>query len=171
MKGFRTKCQVPGVAVGYNRRCQVVQEDLTLDTGKHDTEKGQALAETAIFSAMAVLLAFGLLTLIPVHRAHTAATSAAYGCAQFVSQSPNPNWAVWQAEQVARQTLEETWSGTPGVEYDVQVLAPSGPGSQGGCAVSYRPTVLFNGLLELPDPGWRTITFLSQSEAWKARWR
>ena len=120
---------------------------------------------------MAVLLAFGLLALIPVHRARTAATSAAYGCAQFVSQSPNPNRAVWQAEQVAWQTLEETWSGTPGVQYDVQVIAPTGPGSPGGCAVSYRPNMLFNGLLGLPDPGWRTVTFFSQSETWKARWR
>ncbi len=166
MNGSNTKCQGSGI------KYQARPANLIPDTRIPETrERGQALAETAIFSAMAVLLAFGLLALIPVHRARTVATSAAYGCAQFVSQSPNPSWAVWQAEQVAWQTLEEAWSGTAGVQYDVQVLAPSGPGSQGGCAVSYRPTILFNGLLGLPDPGWRTVTFFSQSEAWKARWR
>jgi len=134
-------------------------------------ECGQALAETAIFSIMAVLLAFGLLSLIPQHRARTVATSAAYSCAQFVSQSPNPSWAVYQAEAVARSTFQADWSGTLGVQYDVEVLAPTGPGSAAGCLVFYHAPVLFNGLLGLRDPGWSAEWFISQSESWKARWR
>ena len=135
------------------------------------SERGQALAETAIFSIMAVLLAFGLLAFIPLHRARTVATSAAYSCAQFVSQSPNPTWAVYQAEAVARRTFNADWSGTLGVQYDVQVLAPNGPGSAAGCVIFYHTPVLFNGLLGLNDPGWSAEWFLSQSESWKARWR
>jgi hypothetical protein len=134
-------------------------------------EGGQALVETAVFSVMAVLLAFGLLALIPLHRARTVATSAAYGCAQFVSQAPNPARAVHQADQIAWETIRAIWSGTPGVQYDVQVVPPTGPGSSAGCRVSYRPSILFNGLLGLKDPDWSTEQFLSQSEAWKARWR
>jgi hypothetical protein len=134
-------------------------------------ECGQAFAETAIFSILAVLLAFGLLAFIPQHRARTVATSAAYSCAQFVSQSPNPTWAVYQAESVARRTFNADWSGTLGVQYDVQVLTPKGPGSAGGCIVFYDAPVLFNGLLGLNDPGWSAEWFISQSESWKARWR
>jgi len=133
--------------------------------------RGQALAELAIFSLMAVLLALSLLAFIPQHRARTVATAAAYSCAQFVSQSPNPNWAVYQARAVARRTWEADWSGTLGVQYDVEVLAPNGPGSAAGCAVFYQAPVLFNGLLGARDPGWSVEWFLTQSEAWKARWR
>jgi hypothetical protein len=138
---------------------------------KKDRERGQALVETVIFSVMAVLLAFGLLAFIPLHRAHTVATSAAYSCAQFVSQSPNPNWAAFQADRLARQTINADWSGTLGVQYDVQVISPTGPGSSTGCVVFYHPTILFNGLLRLNDPGWSAEWFVSQSESWKARWR
>ena len=153
-------------------RCQVFSHNLTLDTRKRDTsERGQALVETAIFSLMAVLLAFGLLAFIPQHRARTVATSAAYSCAQFVSQSPNPAWAVHQARTVARRTLDADWSGTLGVQYAVDVIAPNGPGSAAGCAVFYHAPVLFNGLLGLNDPGWSVEWFITQSEAWKARWR
>lgn len=135
------------------------------------TEKGQALVETALFSVMAVLLAFGALTLIPIHRTRTAATAAAYACTQFVSQSPNPAWAAYQAEQVAWRTLEAKWSGALGVAYEVQVFAPNGPGSAAGCAVLYRPPRLFNSLLGLGEPDWSAIWFVSQAESWKARWR
>lgn len=134
------------------------------------SERGQALVETALFSVLAILLAFGALTLIPIHRTRTAATSAAYACAQFVSQSPNPNLAVSQAELVAWKTLNADWSATLGAVYQVQALAPTGPGSPTGCAVLYQPPLPFNGLLGL-EADWATVTFFSQSETWKARWR
>jgi len=143
----------------------------TAHVAQRPSESGQALAETAIFSLMAVLLAFSLLALIPQHRARTVATSAAYSCAQFVSQSPNPTWAVYQARAIARRTLDADWSGTLGVQYDVEVLAPNGPGSAAGCAVFFHAPVLFNGLLGASDPGWSVEWFLTQSETWKARWR
>ena len=134
------------------------------------SELGQALVETAILSVVAVMLALGMLMFIPVHRARTVATSAAYACTQFISQSPNPNWAIYQAKKVALKTLSGDWSGTLGVEYTVEVIAPTGPSRGTGCKVSYHPPLYFN-LLGLGDPGWSTVEKYTQSEAWKARWR
>jgi len=161
----RSECEVRSA------ECEVRSSPPRTSHLGHRTEKGQALVETALFSVMAVLLAFSALTLIPVHRTRTAAISAAYACAQFVSQSPNPSWAVYQAEQVAWRTLEAKWSGALGVQYEVQVIAPNGPGSAAGCVVLYRPPLLFNNLLGLGEPDWSAIWFVSQSETWKARWR
>ena len=184
---MRTKCEVPPGGDAVRRRANYACQKIPGTS--HVTQRrsargqapssspaalgrsGQALAETAIFSLMAVLLAFGLLAFIPQHRARTVATSAAYSCTQFVSQSPNPAWAVHQAQMVARRTLDADWSGTFGVQYDVEVIAPNGPGSAAGCAVFYRAPVLFNGLLGLNDPGWSAEWFITQSETWKARWR
>jgi len=134
-------------------------------------ERGQALAETALFGMLAVVMAFGLLAWIPVHRARTAATAAAYACSQFLSQSPNTERAAANARQVAWQTLNATWSGTRGAEYRVQVIAPSGPGQPGRCSVTYHTPSLFNGLLGLSQDGWNSAWFISRSETWKARWR
>ncbi len=133
-------------------------------------EHGQALAEFAMFAILPVILALGLLAFIPVHRARTAATSAAYACAQFIAESPNPAWAAYQAEQAAWRTLEAGWSGTGGTDYDVQVMVPSGPGSSGGCVVFYLAPTLFGGLLGI-EPAWSSEWFYSNSEQWKARWR
>ena len=134
------------------------------------SERGQAMAETALFGILAVLMAFGLLAWIPVHRARTAATAAAYACSQFLSQSPDTDKAAANAKQVAWRTLDATWSATRGVEYKVSVIAPSGPGQPGRCAVSFQTPTLFNGLLHLSEGGWSTEWFLSRSETWKARW-
>jgi len=132
------------------------------------SERGQALAEVALFSLLAVILGFSLLTLIPVHRARTAATSAAYSCAQFLSQSPRPSKAAHNAYNIAWQTLETPWSATLGVEYQVEVVPPSGSGQPGGCAVHWRAPLLFG--IGLTDPGWSTEWFVSRSETWKAKW-
>lgn len=134
------------------------------------SERGQAMAETALFGTLAVIMAFGLLAWIPVHRARTAATAAAYACAQFLSQSPNTARAAANARQVARQTLDATWSATRNVDYRVSVIAPSGPGQPGRCAVSFHAPTLFNGLLRLGAGDWSTEWFISRSETWKARW-
>ena len=37
-------------------------------------EQGQALAETALFSVLAVIVIFGILALIPIHRTRTASS-------------------------------------------------------------------------------------------------
>ena len=134
-------------------------------------ERGQALAETALFAVLAVIMAFGLLAWIPVHRARTAATAAAYACSQFLSQSPNTARAAFNARQVAWRTLNAAWSATSKVQYRVQVAAPSGPGQPGECAVSFRAPALFNGLLHLSNSGCGAEWFISRSETWKARWQ
>jgi hypothetical protein len=136
------------------------------------TERGQALAETAIFAVLAAIVGFGILALIPFHRARTAATSAAYGCAQFLSQSPlNQHVATTAAKRTASDTLDAYWSGTWSVAYKVDVQAPKGPGKTGRCTVSWFAPVLFNGLLQLNGGGWNSISFVSRSELWKAGWK
>ena len=137
----------------------------------HRNERGQALAETALFAILAVLMAFGLLTWIPTHRARTAATAAAYACSQFLSQSPDPARAQTNAAHVAWQTLNADWSATRGVNYRVQVSPPDGPGSPGRCTVSFQAPALFNGLLKLSNGDWQDEWFVSRSETWKARWQ
>ena len=134
-------------------------------------ERGQALAETALFAILAVLMAFGLLSWIPIHRARTAATAAAYACSQFLSQSPDPARAQRNAINVARQTLNADWSATKGVSYRVQVSPPGGPGLPGRCLVSFQAPTLFNGLLGLSTDDWNSEWFISRSETWKARWQ
>ena len=135
------------------------------------SERGQALAETALFAMLAVLMAFGLLSWIPIHRARTAATAAAYACSQFLSQSPDPSRAGANALNVAWQTLDADWSATAGVQYQVQVSPPDGPGEPGRCLVSFQAPTLFDGLLGLSEGGWNSEWFISRSETWKAKWR
>ena len=134
-------------------------------------ERGQALAETALFAILAILIAFGVLTWIPTHRARTAATAAAYACAQFLSQSPDPARAGRNARDIAWKTLDADWSATLGVEYRVQVSPPSGPGLPGRCLVSFHAPTVFNGLLGLSEGNWSSEWFISRSESWKARWQ
>ncbi len=133
-------------------------------------QRGQAMAETALFAVLAILMAFGLLSWIPTHRARTAATAAAYACAQFLSQSPDPNRATQNAWAVAWQTLDADWSGTVGVAYRVEVFPPRGPGQPGACEVWFKAPALFNGLLGLSHADWSREWFVSRSETWKARW-
>jgi hypothetical protein len=135
------------------------------------SERGQAMAETALFAVLAILMAFGLLSWIPTHRARTAATAAAYACTQFLSQSPDSARAQQNAVKIAWQTLNADWSATRGVQYRIQVSAPSGPGLPGRCLVSFQAPTLFNGLLGLSSSSWRSEWFISRSETWKARWR
>ncbi len=135
------------------------------------SERGQALAETALFAMLAVLMGFGLLSWIPTHRARTAATAAAYACSQFLSQSPDPSRAGANALNVAWQTLGADWSATAGVQYQVQVSPPDGPGEPGRCLVSFQAPTLFDGLLGLSEGGWNSELFISRSETWKAKWR
>jgi hypothetical protein len=137
----------------------------------HLSEQGQAMAETALFAVLAVLMAFGLLAWIPTHRARTVATAAAYACSQFLSQSPDPARAQTNAVAVARRTLNADWSATAGVQYRIQVSPPSGPGQPGRCLVTFQAPTLFNGLLGLSKSDWHSEWFISRSETWKARWR
>jgi len=133
-------------------------------------EQGQALPETAIFAVLAVIVIFGILALIPFHRTRTAAVSASYACAQFLSQSPDPSKAVYNARKIAEKTLEGDWSATFGASYQVHVYPPAGRGQPGRCEVLWSAPVLFSGLLELKASAPSSEVFVSRSEAWKARW-
>ena len=133
-------------------------------------EQGQALAETALFAVLAVIVIFGILALIPFHRTRTAAISAAYGCAQFLSQSPDPSKAVHNARLIAQQTLDGDWSATFGASYQIYVYPPNGRGMPGRCEVQWSAPVLFAGLLNLRAGAATSEVFISRSEAWKAQW-
>jgi len=132
------------------------------------SEQGQAMAETALFSTLLVLMAFGFLSLIPIHRARTAATAAAYGCAQFLSQSPDPVRAAQNAQRIANDTLSSAWSGTFGVQYSVSIEPPRAPGEPGACRVTWQIPELFR--LGFGN-GNSVERFISRSETWKAKWR
>ena len=132
-------------------------------------EKGQALAETAVISVLAILLIFGTFSLIVIHRARAAAISASYACAQFLSQSPDPAAAQRQATYVANQTVNSDWSGLVNVHFRVQVSPPTGSGAPGSCTVYYSAPFLFNGLFGIPTE-WNAESFYSRSESWKANW-
>ena len=133
-------------------------------------EQGQALAETALFAVLAVIVIFGILALIPFHRTRTAAISAAYGCAQFLSQSPDPSKAVYNARRIAQQTLDGDWSATFGASYQIRVYSPNGRGMPGRCEVQWSAPVLFGGLLNLHAGSASSEVFISRSEVWKAQW-
>lgn len=133
-------------------------------------EQGQALPETAIFAVLAVIIIFGILALIPFHRTRTAAISASYACAQFLSQSPDPSKAAYNARKIAENTLDGDWSATFGASYQVRVYPPAGRGQPGRCEVLWSAPVLFGGLLELRAGAPSGEVFVSRSEAWKARW-
>jgi hypothetical protein len=140
--------------------------------GNSATSRGQALAETAMFTVLAAVVGFGILALIPYHRARTSATSAAYGCAQFLSQSPmDPQRAVQAAQRIAQDTLASDWSATFGVSYRVEVQTHGGPGQSGSCTVSWSAPALFNSLLGLKPEGTGRVSFLSRVEMWKAGWK
>lgn len=133
-------------------------------------EQGQALADTALFAVLAVIVIFGILALIPFHRTRTAAISAAYGCAQFLSQSPDPSKAVHNARLIAQQTLDGDWSATFGASYQIRVYPPNGRGTPGRCEVQWSAPVLFGGLLNLRAGSSTSEVFISRSESWKALW-
>lgn len=133
-------------------------------------EQGQALPETAIFAVLAVIVIFGILALIPFHRTRTAAISASYACAQFLSQSPDPAKAAYNARKIAENTLDGDWSATFGASYQVRVYPPTGRGQPGRCEVIWNAPVLFSGLLSLHAGSSTSEVFVSRSEAWKAKW-
>ena len=142
----------------------------TVSVNRKRAEQGQALAETALFAVLAVIVIFGILALIPFHRTRTAAISAAYGCAQFLSQSPDPSRAVHNARLIAQQTLDGDWSATFGASYQIRVYPPSGRGAPGRCEVQWSAPVLFGGLLNLHAGSSTSEVFISRSESWKAQW-
>ena len=87
-------------------------------------EQGQALAETALFSVLAIIVIFGI-------------------------QSPDPVKATHNARVIAQKTLDGDWSATFGASYQVRIYPPSGRGDAGRCEVQWSAPLLFNGLLDI----------------------
>lgn len=133
------------------------------------SESGQALVETALVAGLVALIAFMLLAWIPVHRARSVATTAAYACAQFVSQSADPGRAAWMGQTAALETVNADWSASAGIRYTVEV-APAPPGGDGHCTVRYTTPAWFGGLLGDAARGAAEITFHARGEQWKADW-
>ncbi len=133
-------------------------------------ERGQAMTEFALFAVLLVILALMLVSFIPSHRARTAATSAAYACAQFLSQSPDPAAAARAASDIAYQVLAGRWSGLRLARFGVSVSPHSGPGSQGSCSVSWTASTVFAHLLGGPGSVSGTVTAVSRSEKWRPNW-
>lgn len=129
-------------------------------------ERGQALVETAMVVSVAVVIIAGILSFGLIHRTRTAATSAAYACAQFLSQNPDPVRARQVAYDAAMSTLKGGWSGTGTAEYEIAVIPPSGRGQPGTCRVSWRIRPMFAPM----DFGWSTEVFTSRNETWSADW-
>ena len=133
------------------------------------TERGQALAEFAAFAVLAVMVAMLAVSVIPIHRAKTSATTAAYACAQFLSQSRNPEKAAANARQIAQEVINQRWSGSGKSNFVVSVSPPQGAGSPGSCSVSYNVSTLF-GFFGLSDYSGR-FTAISRSEKHKSLWK
>jgi hypothetical protein len=129
-------------------------------------EKGQALAETAIISVAAMLLLVGIISLVPLGRARTAATSAAFACAEFLSQNPDPVAAKTVAYQAAMATLQGGWGGTGTANFQISVVPPTGRGAPGTCSVRWTVAVKFLPL----SIGGSTEQFTSRSETWRSKW-
>ncbi|MCX8024384.1 MAG: hypothetical protein N3A60_04195 [Thermanaerothrix sp.] len=133
-------------------------------------ERGQAMTEFILFAGLAVILALMLVAFIPIHRARTAATSAAYACAQFLSQSPDPAKAAKNASDVAYQVLSQRWSGLRLARFSVSVSPHGGAGTPGTCTVSWSTSTVFGGILGGPGTVSGSITAVSRSEVWRPKW-
>lgn len=133
-------------------------------------ERGQAMTEFILFAGLAVILALMLVAFIPIHRARTAAVSAAYACAQFLSQSPDPAKAAKSASDVAYQVLSRRWSGLRLAHFSVSVSPHGGAGTPGTCRVSWSTSTVFGGILGGPSSVSGSVTAVSRSEVWRPRW-
>lgn len=132
--------------------------------------RGQAMTEFALFAGLAVVLALMLMTFIPIHRARTAAAAAAYACAQFLSQSPDPATAAREASRVAHQILSQRWSGLSAARFSVAVSPHTGPGTSGICTVNWSTSTFFGGVLGGPAVISGSASAVSRSEVWRPGW-
>ncbi len=131
----------------------------------------QALAEAALASMVLALLAMLGVDLLVLHRVHTAALSAAYACAQYISQFPHrPQRAAALGQEIAHRTLApRAWSALRSASFSVTVEPPEEAGSLGRCTVTYWVTLPF------APPGMdrrqgTAIYSYSRGERWQGRW-
>ena len=128
-------------------------------------QRGQALVETALVAVVLVIFVYGILSLIPAHRARTIANAAALACAQFISQAPEDPQIAATMGYLAAQDVINGWTETRGASFVVRPAPPAGRGQPGYCTVEY--TV----------PGWfvfgggtHSTYAISRGESWKADW-
>jgi len=132
--------------------------------------RGQALAETALVIVPLVFLALLGVNVLMLHRARTAATAAAYACAQYVTQFPHrPAAAADHGASVAQQILSGAWSALGQTRFRVSPTPPGGPGEYGGCSVRYEVRLFFS------PPGLKSVQgnvvrFYGAGERWQGRW-
>ncbi len=133
-------------------------------------QRGQAILEAALLAGVMFLVAMLGLTAVPLHRAHTAAVSAVYACAQFVTQYPNkPDEAARMGAAEARRTLSGGWNALAQASFRLSALPPQSAGKSGSCRVTYSVRLLFDPLGVGQHT--RTLTLTGRSERWKAEWR
>lgn len=132
--------------------------------------RGQALAEFALFAGLLVVLALILISFIPIHRARTTASTAAYACAQFLSQSRDPANAAREASNIANQIIRNRWSGSTNAVFTLTITPHSGPGTQGTCTVSYKVSTIFGGIIGDSATLSGRVTASSRAEVWRPLW-
>ena len=136
---------------------------------RRKSQRGQAILEAALLAGVMFLVAMLGLTAVPLHRAHTAAVSAAYACTQFVTQYPNkPDEAARMGAAEAQRTLRGRWSALRGASFRLSAFPPQKAGEAGSCSVTYSVTLLFDPLGIGQHT--RTLTLTGRSERWKAEW-
>jgi len=131
--------------------------------------RGQALAEAALVLVPLVFLAMLGVNGLMLHRARTAATAAAYACAQYVTQYPHrPQAAAAHGQAIAEQVVSGAWSALGQTHFRVSPV-PGGPGEFARCSVRYEVRLLFAPPGLQPVQG-NTIRFYGAGERWQGRW-
>ncbi len=132
--------------------------------------RGQALAEAALVIVPLALLAFLAVNVFLLHRAYTAATAAAYACAQHITQYPGrPEAAQDAGRMAARSIYTARWNALAAARFQVFVSPPDRAGNVGSCTVQYRVALPF-GLSGGGQTFKSKVTVYGMGERWKARW-
>ena len=131
--------------------------------------RGQAMVEAALVLVPLVFLALLGVNVLVLHRVRTAATAAAYACAQYVTQFPHrPERAAEAGAAAAGRILSAPWSATRTARFAFDVTPPGGPGETGRCTVHYSVRLPFapSGLGGVQG----SISITGAGERWQGRW-
>ena len=131
--------------------------------------RGQAMVEAALTLLPLVFLALLGVNVLVLHRVRTAAISAAYACAQYITQFPHrPERAADVGTTVAGRILHAPWSAVRTARFAFDVVPPSGPGETGRCTVRYAIRLPFapQGMGGVQG----SITVTGAGERWQGRW-
>jgi Flp pilus assembly protein TadG len=149
-----------------DKRMITRNQNLNQSRKDRNRQRGSSMVELAIILPLIFLMLLGFLAFISLSRTRTAATAAAFACAQFLSQNPDPAQARDIAYSAAMGTLKGGWSGTAFSDYSITVQPPGGQGQPGTCRVAWR----VRSRLIPWTSDWSAAMFISRSETWKAKW-